>query len=290
MNQKTKMPKLADLYELSAYILRRKGDMEEAVRELLKANEMDPFNAKTINELNNTYLLLHQYDNIIDNSKQGLSILPEYKGFVSDIFYAYLYKTGDLEGALKESGEKVENVQSLIYLYSKQFDKLIEYISKDTTVITDQQFSFEDKPTKLAFIHYLNGNGYLCRIYANSAITNLKKDLNEFPDDDRYYAAIGKCYAFIGKKEEAIFCGKKAVELKPIKLDAWQGAVKEQDLMEIYIFTGNYELAMDKIEYLLSIPSALNKSELSLDPVFDQLRDLARFQKILKTDYKIKDN
>ncbi len=64
------MPKLAHLYELSAYILRRKGDMEEAVRELLKANEMDLFNAKTINELNNTYLLLHQYDNIIDNSKQ----------------------------------------------------------------------------------------------------------------------------------------------------------------------------------------------------------------------------
>jgi len=289
MNEsKTIMPKLADLYELSAYILRRKGDMEEAVSELLKANEMDQFSAKIINELNNTYLLLHQYDKIIDNSKQGLSILPEYKGFVPDIFYAYLYKTGDLETALKESGEKVENVQPLIYLYSKQFEKLIEYISKDTTVITDQQFRYENKQTKLAFIYFLNGNRSLCRIYADSAITDLKKYLNEFPDDDRYYAAIGKCYAFIGNKEDAITCGKKAVELKPIKLDAWQGAVKEQDLMQIYIFTGNYELAMDMMEDLLSIPSNLQKTDLSINPIYDCLRDLPRFQKILATEYKIK--
>ena len=60
--------------------------------------------------------------------------------------------------------------------------------------------------------------------------------------------------------------------------------------MEIYIFTGNYELAMDKIEYLLSIPSDFNKSDLSLDPIYDPLRNLPRFQKILKTDYKIKYN
>ncbi len=71
---------------------------------------------------------------------------------------------------------------------------------------------------------------------------------------------------------------KKAVELKPIKLDAWQSAVKEQDLMEIYIFTGVMNL-LSMIEDHLSIPSALKKSELSLNPVFDQLRDLARFQR-----------
>ena len=37
----------------------------------------------------------------------------------------------------------------------------------------------------------------------------------------------------------------KKTTLKPIKLDAWQGVIKEQDLMEIYIFTGKYDMALD---------------------------------------------
>ena len=85
--------------------------------------------------------------------------------------------------------------------------------------------------------------------------------IKEISDDDRFYSTLGKCYAFSGNIREAIACGQKAIDLKPIKLDAYQGVAKEQDLMEIYIFTGNYELALDKIEYLLSIPSWLSVKE-----------------------------
>jgi hypothetical protein len=57
-------------------------------------------------------------------------------------------------------------------------------------------------------------------------------------------------------------------------------------LMDIYILTGNYDLAMDKMEYLLSIPSYLSTGQLMIDPVFDSLRTLPRFQKIIDSARK----
>ena len=56
--------------------------------------------------------------------------------------------------------------------------------------------------------------------------------------------------------------------------------------MEIYIFTGNYELALDEIEYLLSLPSLLSVGILIVDPIFDNLRSLPRFQKIIENARK----
>jgi tetratricopeptide (TPR) repeat protein len=118
---------------------------------------------------------------------------------------------------------------------------------------------------------------------AKSAILFLKEKINRNPNDERFWATLGKCYAFKGDIKEAIDCGKKAIELKPVKFDYFQGIAKEQDLMEIYIYTGKYDLALDKIEHLLSVPSWLSKGKLMIDPVFDKLRNLPRFQKIVNS-------
>jgi tetratricopeptide (TPR) repeat protein len=291
---------MADLYAYTAYIFRRQSKWELAINELKRAIQLDPFHASYIENLLGTYQLLHQYDNQIECAKQGLSLIPDYKRFNFLIFSAYLKKNGDLKVAQKESGlkeedvwygnffypqEKKEVVQHGIYYYTRQYTKLIELISKDTVIETNQVL-YHPKTYELALICYLNGNLSLSKIYADSAITHLKGKIKEISNDDRFYSTLGKCYAFTGNNKEAIACGQKAVDLKPIKLDAYQGAAKEQDLMEIYIFTGNYDLALDKIEYLLSIPSWLSIGDLLIDPIFDNLRKLPRFQKILTTEYK----
>jgi tetratricopeptide (TPR) repeat protein len=112
--------------------------------------------------------------------------------------------------------------------------------------------------------------------------------IKEFPEDDRYYAAKGYAYACKGENKRALENIQKAIKLKPIKLDAWQGYSKELDLMKIYIIIGEYNLAMDKIEFLLIIPGDLSVPCLKVDPIFDRLRNLPRFQRILTTEYKTK--
>jgi TolB-like protein len=282
---KTEAPNMADLYAYSSYILRRQGKLVESIKEAKQGLQLDPFDASYIGDLSQTYELLHQYDNQIELSRHGLSLIPDYKDFNKYIFRAFLSKTGNLKAALKESGLKEEDIQYEVYYYTRQYEKLIELISKNTIIETDE-FTYQPKTFKFELIYYLSGNKSLCKIYSDSSITILKRKLKELPNDDRLFAALGKSYAFIGNAKEAIVCGKKAVNLMPIKLDAYQGVIKEQDLIEIYIFTGNYDLALDKIEYLLSQPSWLSVGILMVDPVFDSLRSLPRFQKIIENARK----
>jgi len=89
-----------------------------------------------------------------------------------------------------------------------------------------------------------------------------------------------------GKVKEAINYGKKAVELKPNKEDIYLGIKKEEDLMEIYLLSGNYKIVLDKMEYLLSVPSWLSTGDLLIDPLYDKLRQLSRFQKIINSVQK----
>ena len=53
--------------------------------------------------------------------------------------------------------------------------------------------------------------------------------------------------------------------------------------MEIYTFTGKYDMALEKIEFLLSVPSWLSVGKLMIDPIFDNLRSLPRFQNIINS-------
>ena len=45
---------------------------------------------------------------------------------------------------------------------------------------------------------------------------------------------------------------------------------------------GEYDAALDEIEYLLSIPSWYSVHSLRLDPDYDPLRDHPRFQALLE--------
>ncbi len=280
---KRKAPQMAEIHANICYILRRQGKFEEAKKELLQALQIDPLNAYFINELAHTFRILHQFDDEIETAKNGIARVPDFENFRYHIFFGFLYKNGDMKTALRESGLRNEDVQYYIYYYTKQFETLIEFIKNDTLEITEDQFIYWPKSYRLAFICFLNNNKTLCNIYADSAISLYKAKIQEEPSDERYWASLGKCYAFIGNNKEAIECGIEALNLKPDKLDALQGRCKEQDLMEIYIFTGNFDLAMDKIENISSIPSFLHYGDLMINPMFDKLRNFPRFQKIVKS-------
>jgi TolB-like protein len=275
-------PNMAELYAYSSYVLRRQGKIEESINELKRAIQLDPFNANYIDNLSQTYPFLHQYDKGIESARQGLSLIPDYKNFRNLIFWFCRNMTGDLQVSLKESGLKEEDVQYEVYYYSRQYDKLIEFIGKEFIIVTDED-RYEPKTYQFALIYYLSGKTSLSKIYADSAIIDLREKIKESPDDDRFYSTLGKCYAFSGNDKEAIACGKKAVDLKPVKLDALRGKSKEQYLMEIYILTGNYDMALDKIEYLLSVPSWLSTGEILINPLYDKIRSLPRFQKIINS-------
>jgi TolB-like protein len=280
------MPNNHSFYCLRSFVLRRKGKWEESLQDGKRSIILDPFNLDYYNQIGHTYRLMRKYSDAVyqynkfDNVDSQAMI--QY-----DLFLVTLEWKGDLSEAKVNSGLSFSQLGQHSYLtynyyyYSREFDKLIPII-----ISYEDQFNYIPKVLNLAQIYFHLSNFTLSRVYADSAITELKMKIKDFPDDERYYASLGYAYAYMGDYKKAIENALKAVNLKPIILDSWQGYIKEEDLARIYILSGEFDLAMDKIEYLLTIPGDLSVPLLKIDPAFDKLRDLPRFKKILSTEYK----
>ena len=151
---------------------------------------------------------------------------------------------------------------------------------------TEDNWTYRPKTLELAGVYFFSSDFSLSRIYADSAIADIQQKIKELGNTEQFFAALGYAYAFKGDKEKAIDYAMKATQLMPVGSNALSGPYYELDLAKVYIYTGEYELAMDKIEYLLTIPAPLSVPLLKIDPTYDKLRSLPRFQKILATEYK----
>ena len=68
----------------------------------------------------------------------------------------------------------------------------------------------------------------------------------------------------------------------PVAKEAWRGLHRIEDLAKIYVMIGEFDSAVDQIEFLLSVPGGLSVPLLRLDPVWAPLREHPRFRKLLE--------
>jgi len=97
-----------------------------------------------------------------------------------------------------------------------------------------------------------------------------------------YHSNLGRAYAGLGRSEEGIREGEEAVRMMPISRDAIVGHERLMDLAEIYMMCGKYEKAVDQIETLLSVPSAMSAGLLRVDPIWDPIRGNPRFRRLVQ--------
>jgi TolB-like protein/Flp pilus assembly protein TadD len=272
-------------FNLQGAISRRMGRWEESLQAWQKQINLDPLNAAGYIEAAHTYRLLRRYPEALDyyNKSKLIDFNPETKyGIFSTII---LYK-GDIDEALKSAEINTSGINASIMLYfylKRQFDSLLIHAGK-----YEDQFEYRPRTLNLSLAYYLTGNKIKCRQFADSAIAELNRKIDEFPDDDRYYEARGYAFVYKGEYKKAIENLKKSIKLKPVQMDAWQGYDNEYNLMKVYVITGENDLAIDKLEYLLSIPGQLSIKMLMIDPVYDSLRNLPRFKKLLETESVVK--
>jgi len=92
---------------------------------------------------------------------------------------------------------------------------------------------------------------------------------------------LGMAYAGLGRKAEAIRAAESAMAEARGVGNLSRRALSTWVLAEIYATTGEYEAAIDRLEYLLSIPYLMTVSVLRLDPLWGPLRSHPRFQALL---------
>jgi serine/threonine-protein kinase len=113
--------------------------------------------------------------------------------------------------------------------------------------------------------------------------------VKEAPASAYRHANLGWLYGFMGRKDDAIREGRRAVELKPESKDAVDVALMNCYLALIYTRVGEKELAIPSIARLLKTPGAVDSVDYSIavnDLKFrwewDPLRSDPRFQKLLE--------
>ncbi|MEO8044031.1 MAG: hypothetical protein ABI674_03920, partial [Spartobacteria bacterium] len=114
-----------------------------------------------------------------------------------------------------------------------------------------------------------------------AARIEVEKTQREQPDYGPVYTVLGLIDAALGRKEEAIREGRRAIELLPVTKDALDGAELMKYLGVIYAWCGEKDLALQQIAATLRIPSTLNYGNLKLRPYWDNLRGDPRFEKIV---------
>jgi TolB-like protein/Flp pilus assembly protein TadD len=123
----------------------------------------------------------------------------------------------------------------------------------------------------------LRGDRHRARLYADSARIAYEETLRKAPDDPGAQSELAVALAYLGRRDEAIRHGERAVTSNGDRLGK---PYNERQLARIYLLTGEREKALDKLADLLKVPSFFSRGWLRLDPSFASLRGEPRFEQL----------
>ena len=101
---------------------------------------------------------------------------------------------------------------------------------------------------------------------------------------------LGMIDAALGRKDEAIREGRRAVELLPLDKDSINGALAIEYLAVTYAWAGETERALEQLKHAATIPSDVSYGQLRLHPFWDPLRGDPRFEKIVASLAPVTEN
>jgi Flp pilus assembly protein TadD len=100
------------------------------------------------------------------------------------------------------------------------------------------------------------------------------------PDDGRLRSGLGVAYAGIGRANEAIAEGQRAMELESDPFHPQTSHIVS--LARIYMMVGDPDRAIDQLETLPTDRGLVTPAWLGADPLWDPLHDHPRFQALLE--------
>jgi TolB-like protein/Flp pilus assembly protein TadD/predicted Ser/Thr protein kinase len=285
-------PSNGDLLSFIGFVQRRQGKFEQALVHIKKASELDPLSPEIAFELADTYMLARKYPEAEYYYKRS-ALSPDLPWPYANAGWLYLRWQGDI----KKARAAIEQVswkpgyqthpyalyKSVLFdVIEKKYQAALENLSSVKLESFDTQFLFIPRELLFAQINGLMGNQQSEKAYYESARSILEPKVQEFPEDSRFHSSLGIAYAGLGRKDDAIREGELATDLLPVTKDAWRGAFRIDDLARIYVMVGEFDAAIEKLEFLLDVPSEITIPLLRLDPAWDPLRDHPRFKKLLE--------
>jgi TolB-like protein/tetratricopeptide (TPR) repeat protein len=280
--------RLADIQVAEADVLRRGGRWDEALKALDQAAELDPRGWGVAREQGVTCLYLRRYGEAESYLRKAIALAPdehEMYGFLAETYWGW---TGDLAKAraalqaMPPSGDAWPTYWWFWQeVYEGNYQEALDRTLASPVDRIGAALTWVSKNILVARAYSLLGRAPDARAAFQRERDRLEHLLRETPDDFSLHSALGLCLAGVGRRDEAIREGRRAIELLPISKDAVYGHGSVLTLAEIYTMVGEPELACEQLETLLAMPSTISVPILELDPRWLPLRGNPRFQALL---------
>ena len=262
------------------------GRRREAEVHIRQAARLDPRSVPAKMDLAGVFSLQRQYSEARKLLDQALTFAPTSLDVIEEKAMTFLGE-GDLAGAratIRAAPKEVEptalvahiaNINDLVWVLDEEQREVL-------VRLTPSAFESEQEwALCLAQAYALKDDAGNLRLYSDEARKRLEEHLRAAPTDPQSHAYLGIVLAYLGRKEEAIREGQRAVALRPAATGSSESPFYLHQLVRIYTLVGDPEKAVDNLESLLKMPYFLSPGWLKIDPNFDPLRKNPRFQKLV---------
>jgi non-specific serine/threonine protein kinase len=271
-----------------AYVEQSLGRSEAALDHLVEARRLDPRSVLTLRRLGTAALWLRRTSDAREAFAAGFALAPTNLAILEYRAMTQL-QDGDMDGAraMLNSAPKEVELPALVATVASVWDLL--------WILDEEQMDLLLRLTPSAFdddrgawgiclmqAYALRHDEANLRKYAEITRSATVEQLSALPDNAQRRVFLGLSLAYLGRKAEAIREAERAVELLPTSRDGYAGPYIQHQLVRVYILTGEYEKALDRLEPLLKIPYYLTPGWLAIDPNFGPLKGNPRFEKLLR--------
>jgi serine/threonine-protein kinase len=286
------LPNDPQIFELNGYIDRRQNRWHDAVRNLERAMELDPQNVNILNSAAVTYRMMRNYPPakaIIDRliALEPNQILHRRRraelDFDERANFRPLWALYEQALAQQPSSE-----MHLWYTFIPAFFQR-DVVGAEKALAGDGHGLNPRRLSDMMFSHdvleglvaRMKGDAAAAQAAFTAARPEYEKSVHEEPDNGRELCILGLIDAGLGRKDEALREGRRALELAPLA----KGAFDNTDVLYYYAvicgWTGESALAFEQLETLIKTPAGPSYGDLRLNPVWDPLRSDPRFDKIV---------
>jgi TolB-like protein len=285
-----KLPNSARIFEMKGYIQRRQGRWEESTRNLERALDLDPRNFFALRQIAISYGHQRRYADAASALNRAIAVEPNVINQLARAFVELDWKadTSELHQAIDSIRSK--NPSALPSIADTWL--LCALTERDTVTAENALNALGETPLSDDVVQFTRPfvEGLIARMTkddekAKSAFTVARAEQEKIVSAQPSYGpalcVLGLIDAALGRKDEALQEGRRAVELVPIEEDAINGQAMNQYFAMIAAWAGEKELACKKLGAAMQRPNSLSYGQLKLLPFWDPLRGDPCFEKIV---------
>jgi TolB-like protein/Tfp pilus assembly protein PilF len=292
------LPNNPQVYELAGSMDRNQRRWVDATHNLERACELDPRNLAYLINLGSTYLWLHDYDQHAKVMDRIIALHPDRRPariWRAHVELARRADTGPVRAAIEkilinEPGSEKDPFVAGWRFNLALYDRDLDTASSLAAVLSQKTsfgWGFElGRDFYMGVVARLKGDKTSARAAFMRARAQREEEIRGHPDGPNspdgilLLSELGLIDAGLGRKEEALSEGRRAMELASSVKDSPEGYVKICFAV-ICAWTGERELALGQLEAFTKGPGFHTYGDLRLNPMWDPLRGDPRFEKIV---------